>query len=244
MGRLEGKVAIVTGGAQGMGLAHVKRFAAEGARVVLTDVKPEGAERAREIGKDVLFVHHDVADAAAWADVVRQAEEHFGPVNVLVNNAAIGTQLFFDELTEAEYRRFFDINQLSVFLGMKAVVPSMRKAGGGSIINVSSTCGFIALPGTIAYTSTKFAVRGLTKGAAMDLGQDNIRVNSVHPGNTRTPMLEKAIEQGADLVTRQPIKRIAEPEEVANLVLYLASDESSYSTGSEFIVDGGITCAH
>jgi len=244
MGRLEGKVAIVTGGAQGMGLAHVRRFVAEGAKVTLTDINAEGAERARELGESVLFIQHDVADAAMWDDVVRQTEERFGPIGILVNNAAMASQKFFDELTEADYRMIVDVNQIGVFLGMKAVVPSMRRAGGGSIINVSSTCGFIALPGTVSYTSTKFAVRGLTKAAAMDLGEDNIRVNSVHPGNTRTPMLEKAIAAGADLVTRQPIKRIAEPDEVANLVLYLASDESSYSTGSEFIVDGGITAAH
>jgi len=244
MGRLEGKVAIVTGGAQGMGLAHVRRFVAEGAKVTLTDINAEGAERARELGESVLFIQHDVADAAMWDDVVRQTEERFGPIGILVNNAAMASQKFFDELTEADYRMIVDVNQIGVFLGMKAVVPSMRRAGGGSIINVSSTCGFIALPGTVSYTSTKFAVRGLTKAAAMDLGEDNIRVNSVHPGNTRTPMLEKAIAAGADLVTRQPIKRIAEPDEVANLVLYLASGESSYSTGSEFIVDGGITAAH
>jgi len=244
MGRLEGKVAIVTGGAQGMGLAHVRRFVAEGAKVTLTDINPSGAERAQELGENVLFIQHDVASADAWDNVVRQTEERFGPVNILVNNAAIGLQKFFDELTEADYRMFVDINQVSVFLGMKAVVPSMRRASGGSIVNVSSTCGFLALPGTVGYTSTKFAVRGLTKAAAMDLGEDNIRVNCVHPGNTRTPMLEKAIAAGADLVTRQPIKRIADPDEVANLVLYLASDESSYSTGADFVVDGGITAAH
>ena len=244
MGRLDGKVAIVTGGAQGMGFAHVKRFAAEGARVALTDVNPLGADCAREIGSEVLFVHHDVAKAESWKNAVQQTEARFGPINILVNNAAIGYQVLFDDLNEAEYRKFFEINQLSIFLGMKAVVPSMRRSGGGSIINVSSTCGFLALRGTVAYTSTKFAVRGLTKGAAMDLGSDNIRVNSVHPGVTRTPMLAQAIAQGADLTTRQPINRMAEPDEVANLVLYLASDESSYSTGSEFVVDGGITSAH
>jgi 3alpha(or 20beta)-hydroxysteroid dehydrogenase len=161
-----------------------------------------------------------------------------------LNNAGIGYQVPFDEMTEAEYRKFFDINQLGVFLGMKAVAPSMRRAGGGSIINISSTCGFLALPGTQGYTSTKFAVRGLTRAAAVDLGKDRIRVNSVHPGLTRTEMLARHPHIEKEMTARQPLPRAAEPDEVTNLVLYLASDEASYSTGAEFISDGGILAAH
>ena len=244
MGRLEGKVAIVTGGAQGMGYTHVRRFIAEGAKVALTDISEAGQRAADEIGRGALFIQHDVTKADSWEAAVKRVEKELGDIHILVNNAGIGYQVPFDEMTEAEYRKFFDINQLGVFLGIKAVVPSMRRAGGGSIINISSTCGFLALPGTLGYVSTKFAVRGLTKAAAIDLGKDRIRVNSVHPGLTRTPMLERHPHIEKEMTARQPLARASEPDEVTNLVLYLASDEASYSTGSEFIVDGGVTSAH
>lgn len=243
MARLRGKVAVITGAARGMGRAHALRFAREGAKVAMTDIlREEGEAAAREIGQDVRFFHHDVTSAASWTSVLADVEAQFGPINVLVNNAGIGYSVALDETEEDEYRRFFEINQLSVYLGMKLVAPSMRRAGGGSIINISSTCGFSALPGTVAYAGTKFAVRGMTKAAAVDLGKDGIRVNSVHPGLTRTGMLEPAVEEA--LSRRALLGRVADPDEVSSLVLYLASDDASYSTGAEFLVDGGLLAQH
>ncbi|GIN40073.1 MULTISPECIES: glucose 1-dehydrogenase [Heyndrickxia] len=242
MTRLEGKVAIITGAAQGMGASHARRFVAEGAKVVITDLNEEkGTALASELGENVLFVKQNVTSAEDWAAVVAKAEEKFGPVNVLVNNAGITMAKSILETTEEEYRRIVDINQVSVFLGMKNVIPSMQKVGGGSIVNISSINGIVG--GAVGYTDTKFAVRGMTKAAAMECSHYGIRVNSVHPGVIATPMVvqedtKAAVEEFAKHI---PLKRVAQPEEVTNLVLYLASDESSYSTGAEFIVDGGIT---
>ncbi|WP_062352809.1 glucose 1-dehydrogenase [Bacillus kwashiorkori] len=242
MGRLDGKVAVITGGARGMGATHVKTFVAEGAKVVFTDIlENEGKALASELGENVKFIKQDVTKAVDWETVVTEAEETFGPINILVNNAGITMAKSITDLTEQEYRRIVDINQVSVFLGMKAVVPSMQKAGGGSIINISSINGLVG--GAVGYTDTKFAVRGMTKAAALELSHYGIRVNSVHPGVIETPMVvqedtKAAVEEFSKFI---PVKRIAKPVEVSNLVLYLASDESSYSTGSEFVVDGGIT---
>ncbi|GFN34001.1 glucose 1-dehydrogenase [Paenibacillus xylaniclasticus] len=242
MGRLDNKVAIVTGAAQGMGAAHAKRFVEEGAKVVLTDLKEDlGSALAAELGENAIFVKHNVASEADWANVIQKAEETFGPVHILVNNAGISVNNSLLSMTLDEYRRIVDINQVSVFLGMKAVVPSMKQAGNGSIINVSSINGLVG--GAIGYTDTKFAVRGMTKAAAMELSRQDIRVNSVHPGVIATPMIQQedskaAIEEFSKFI---PLQRVAQPEEVTNLVLFLASDESSYSTGSEFVADGGLT---
>ncbi|MCH6264510.1 glucose 1-dehydrogenase [Neobacillus citreus] len=242
MARLEGKVAIITGAAQGMGAAHARRFVEEGAKVVLTDLNEEkGSQFASELGENALFLKQNVTSAEDWANVVAKAEEKFGPVNILVNNAGITMAKSILETTEEEYRRIVDINQVSVFLGMKTVIPSMQKAGGGSIVNISSINGIVG--GAVGYTDTKFAVRGMTKAAAVECSHYGIRVNSVHPGVIATPMVvqedtKAAVEEFAKHI---PLKRVAQPEEVTNLVLYLASDESSYSTGAEFIVDGGIT---
>jgi 3alpha(or 20beta)-hydroxysteroid dehydrogenase len=242
MGRLDNKVAIVTGAAQGMGAAHAKRFIEEGAKVVLTDLNEEkGNAFAAELGENAIFVKHNVANEEDWATVIQKAEEAFGPVNILVNNAGISVNKSLMDFTLEEYRRIVDINQVSVFLGMKAVVPSMKKASNGSIVNISSMNGLVA--GAIGYTDTKFAVRGMTKAASIELAGQGIRVNSVHPGVIATPMIQQAdakdvIEEFAKFI---PLKRVAQPEEVSNLVLYLASDESSYSTGSEFVIDGGLT---
>ena len=242
MGRLDNKVAIVTGAAQGMGAAHAKRFIEEGAKVVLTDLNEEkGNAFAAELGENAIFVKHNVANEEDWATVIQKAEEAFGPVNILVNNAGISVNKSLMDFTLEEYRRIVDINQVSVFLGMKAVVPSMKKVSNGSIVNISSMNGLVA--GAIGYTDTKFAVRGMTKAASIELAGQGIRVNSVHPGVIATPMIQQAdakdvIEEFAKFI---PLKRVAQPEEVSNIVLFLASDESSYSTGSEFIVDGGLT---
>ena len=242
MARLEGKVAIITGAARGMGAAHARRFVAEGAKVVLTDlIVEEGTALANELGENALFVEQNVISAEEWVNVVTQAEKAFGPVNVLINNAGISVSKSFLQMAEEEYRRIVDINQVSVFLGLKTVVPSMQKAGGGSIVNISSINGIVG--GAVGYTDTKFAVRGMTKAAAMECSHYGIRVNSVHPGVIETPMVTQgdAVEAIKEFAKHIPLKRMAQPEEVTNLVLFLASDESSYSTGSEFIVDGGLT---
>ena len=242
MARLEGKVAIITGAARGMGAAHARRFVAEGAKVVLTDLNvEEGTALASELGENALFVEQNVTSADQWANVVAQAEKTFGPVNVLVNNAGISVSKSLLQMTEEEYRRIVDINQVSVFLGIKTVIPAMQKAGGGSIVNISSMNGIVA--GAVGYTDTKFAVRGLTKAAAIECANYGIRVNSVHPGVIATPMVvQEDTKAAVEAFSKHiPLKRVAQPEEVSNLVLYLASDESSYSTGSEFIIDGGLT---
>src|SRR5699024_81510 len=241
MSRLKNKVAIVTGGARGMGESHVRLFAKEGAKVVLTDINEEAGEAlATELGADVHFVKQDVTSEADWNKVIAETESKFGPANVLVNNAGISKSIPLLEMTEEQYRQIVDINQVSVFLGIKAVAPSMQKAGAGSIVNISSLNGIVG--GAIGYTDTKFAVRGITKAAALQLAGDSIRVNSVHPGVIETPMVSEgdAAEQIKEVVKQIPSQRMAQPEEVSNMVLFLASDESSYSTGSEFIIDGGL----
>ncbi len=242
MTRLDGKIAIITGAAQGMGASHARKFIEEGAKVVLTDLNDEkGNALAAELGENALFVKHNVTSADDWATVVAETEKAFGPLNVLVNNAGITMAKSILEITEEEYRRIVDINQVSVFLGMKAVIPYMQKAGGGSIVNISSINGIVA--GTIGYTDTKFAVRGMTKAVAIEGAHYGIRVNSVHPGVIATPMVVQGDTKASveEFSKHIPLKRIAQSEEVSNLVVYLASDESSYSTGAEFIVDGGLT---
>ena len=242
MSRLAGKVAIITGAAQGMGAAHAKLFVENGAKVVLTDLNEEkGQAFAAELGENALFVKQNVASEEDWATVVAKAEEAFGPVNVLVNNAGITMAKNMLDVTVEEYRRIVEINQVSVFLGMKTVAASMMKTGGGSIINISSMNGLVA--GSIGYTDTKFAVRGMTKAAAINLAPMGIRVNSVHPGVIATPMVVQEDTKAAveEFSKHIPLKRVAQPEEVSNMVLFLASDESSYSTGSEFVIDGGMT---
>lgn len=243
MKRLEGKVAIITGAARGMGVAHARRLAREGAKVALADIDtPAGEAEAARIGGSVRFFAHDVTDAESWRVLVEAVEEEFGPVSVLVNNAGVGGRAHIEDLKEAEYHRIIAVNQHGVFLGMKAVTASMRRAGGGSIINISSTCGFAALPGSLAYSATKFAIRGMTKAAAIDLGPDRIRVNSVHPGLTRTEMLDEGIE--AAFRDKTALRRVADADEISSLVVYLASDDASYSTGAEFLIDGGLLAQH
>lgn len=242
MERLKNRVAIITGGARGMGASHVRLFASEGAKVVFTDLNEEqGRILEKEIGGNVKFIKQDVTDAASWEKVVEDTEKIFGQVNILVNNAGISINKPLLEITEDEYRKIVDINQVSVFLGTKAVAASMKKSGNGSIVNISSMNGLVG--GAIGYTDTKFAVRGMTKAAAIQLSPLGIRVNSVHPGVIETPMVTEgdSYEVIKKLSKQIPIRRMAKSEEVSNLVLYLASDESSYSTGSEFVIDGGLT---
>ncbi|KMK75124.1 glucose 1-dehydrogenase [Alkalihalobacillus pseudalcaliphilus] len=242
MGRLENKIAIITGGARGMGEAHVRLFVKEGAKVVFTDLNEAGGQAlAHELGEHVHFVKQDVTKSADWGVVIEETEKIFGPPHILINNAGISMSKPLLEMTEEDYRKIVDINQVSVFLGIKAVAASMQKAGSGSIVNISSINGLVG--GAVGYTDTKFAVRGITKAAALQLSGLGIRVNSVHPGVIETPMVSQgdAVEQIKEFAKHIPIQRVAKPEEVSHLVLFLASDESSYSTGSEFVVDGGLT---
>ena len=242
MGRLADKVAIITGGARGMGAAHARRFVTEGAKVVITDLLEDvGQALAQELGENALFIKQDVTSAEDWERVVSETEKAFGPVHILVNNAGISVSNSIEGMSEQQYRKIVDINQVSVFLGMKAVVSSMKKTEQGSIVNISSMNGLVA--GAIGYTDTKFAVRGMTKAAAIEFAKYGIRVNSVHPGVIETPMVTQgdAVETIKEFAKHIPLRRMAQSEEVTNLVLYLASDESSYSTGSEFIIDGGLT---
>lgn len=242
--KLENRVAIITGGAQGMGASHARRFVKEGAKVVVTDILEEkGKAVAQELGKNAIFIKHDVTKAEDWDKVIKETESTFGPVNILINNAGIGFVKLIEDMTEKEYRMEIDINQVSIFLGMKAVLPSMKKTKNGSIVNISSVAGLIALPQYVAYSGSKFAVRGMTKVAALEFADYGIRVNSVHPGLIDTPMTqdENNAASLAEFTKSIPMKRAAQPEEVSNLVLFLASDDSSYSTGSEFVIDGGST---
>ena len=247
MARLQGKVAIITGAAQGMGAEHARRFVAEGARTVFTDINAEaGAVLERELGGDAMFVRHDVGSEDDWRTVVAKAEERFGPVSVLVNNAGIlGPGAVAAELSLEAFESVCRINQTAVFLGSKHAIPSMVRAGGGSIVNISSISGIVAIYGTpnVAYAASKFAVRGITKQIAIEYGGENIRANSVHPGYIRTPMMTAALdpEQIKIASGSVPIRRVGEVEDVSNLVVFLASDESGFITGSEYIIDGGLT---
>ena len=238
-GRLEGKTVLVTGAAQGQGAAEARLFAAEGATVVLTDVKADAGQAvADEIGG--AFLTHDVSSAADWSAVADHIESAHGRLDALVNNAAIFERNRLVDTTEDQLRRMLDINVMSVYLGMKAVVPLMSD-GGGSIVNISSVAGLRGAPGSFAYGASKFAVTGMTKTAAYELGEMGIRVNSIHPGFIDTAMLPENQKVRDNMAGIVPLGRVAEAEEVAQLALYLVSDESSYSTGSEFVVDGGIS---
>jgi 3alpha(or 20beta)-hydroxysteroid dehydrogenase len=242
MKRFDNRTVIVTGGARGMGASHARGFVAEGANVVIADIlEQEGRALADELGDHAIFSRLDVTSDRDWAATVASAEDTFGPVSVLVNNAGIVRFGVIAETEPAAWRQVIDINLTGSFLGMRAVVSSMRKAGGGAIVNVSSLAGMIGTFGAGAYVASKWGVRGLTKTAALELARDNIRVNSVHPGNVLTPMLggSDAVAIGAGAVKDLAIPRIAEPEELTRLVLFVASDDASFSTGSEFIADGG-----
>src|SRR5438477_11088346 len=242
MGRLEGKIAIITGAARGQGECEARLFAAEGARGLLTDVLDEGAAVADSIGAAAAYTRLDVTSAGDWQQAVDLCSERFGTPNVLVNNAGImlpGTLL---ECDEATFRKTLDINLTGAFLGIKTVARAMTDGGGGSIINISSVAALVARPGYTAYGTSKWGLRGLTKYAAMELGHHGIRVNSIHPGAVATPMTlpdlsPAAVAERNSLLAHLPIPRWAQPDEIAKLALFLASDESSFSTGSEFVAD-------
>jgi 3alpha(or 20beta)-hydroxysteroid dehydrogenase len=246
-GRLAGKVALVTGAAQGQGAAAARAFVAEGAKVVIADIVDDaGKALADELGEAAYYRHLDVTSESDWDSAVAEAVETFGRLDVLVNNAGI---LMFTELAKTsleDYERVIRVNQIGTFLGMRAVAGPMAEQGSGSIVNSSSIEGLGGMPLLIAYSASKFAIRGMTKVAAMELGPQGIRVNSVHPGMIDTGMIrdvagDEGLEWGGSKVA---LKRVGKPEDVAGLYVFLASDESGYCTGGEFVCDGGATATH
>lgn len=253
MGRLDGKVALVSGGARGLGRAMAEEFVAEGARVVIGDVLLEDAQiTAQEIGPDCQAIMLDVTQEESWSAATKAVVETFGGLDILVNNAGTAEGSAFAETTLESYRRVTEVNQTGVFLGMRAAVDPMTVRGGGSIVNISSIEGMVASPGIISYTASKWAVRGMTKAVAMELAPLGIRVNSIHPGHVHTGLASKP---GDDLSFKEamieehsrrhaPMGRTGTPREIAKLAAFLASDDSSYSTGSEFVVDGGFIAGY
>jgi 3alpha(or 20beta)-hydroxysteroid dehydrogenase len=246
MGRLDGKVTLITGAARGQGEAVARLFAEQGAKVVLGDILDDaGKAVAASLGDAAIYLHHDVSQEDSWAEFVATASESFGRIDVLMNNAGIMRLAPVAEIALDDYMKVIRVNQVGCLLGMKSVIPAMVQAGGGSIINVSSTTGIEGAMGLVAYVASKFAIRGMTKTAALELGRVGIRVNSLHPGGVDTPMGDGSME-GFEQVDTQgfyaslPLGRIGKPVELAQVALFLASDESSYCTGSEFVADGGM----
>ncbi len=247
--RLENKVALISGGARGMGAAEARMFAREGAKVVIGDVlDAEGTRVAAEIaesGGDALFVHLDVTHEEDWRSAIGAATSSFGKLDILVNNAGIWRRGRVEDTTVEDWDMILDVNAKGVFLGTKLAIPEMRKAGGGSIINISSTAGLVGGPRSSAYTASKGAVRLFTKATAVQYAQEGIRANSIHPGPIDTPMIQQVWhgeEQSREAaLARTPLGRIGTPEDIAYGVLFLASDESSFMTGSELVIDGGST---
>ena len=237
MGRLDGKVAVITGGARGQGAAEAEMFRDEGAQVVITDVRDdEGGRTAAALG--IEFLHHDVSSAAAWEAVATDVISHHGRIDVLVNNAGILRGARLVNTSDDIWDQTVAINQTGVFYGMRAVAPQMIEQESGSIVNISSVAGLEATFASMAYGATKWAVRGMTKIAALELGRHNIRVNSIHPGLINTDMTSEFNKER--MVRSIPMGREAEPSEVAAVALFLASDDASYCSGQEFTVDGGM----
>ena len=247
-GRVAGKVVLISGGARGQGEAEARAIAREGGRVVIGDVLDEVGEKvAAELGHAAAYQRLDVRSPRDWERAVAAAEHRFGRLDGLVNNAGISRAGSIEAMPLDDYLEVVNVNQVGCFLGMKAAIPALRRAGGGSIVNISSTAGLEGVAGMAAYCASKFAIRGMTKVAALELGHAGIRVNSVHPGTIDTlmvwgPEFEKVDK--AAYFAKQPIPRIGTPDEVAALVLFLISDESRFSTGAEFVADGGVLAGH
>lgn len=236
MGRVQGRTAVVTGGALGMGAAAVRRLTAEGANVIIADVNAEGGRAlAAELGPTAVFEKLDVRSEHDWADLVRRAEQRFGHVDILVNNAGIADPAPLEEWDTARLRRTLDVNLIGVFNGIQAVVPAMKRAGGGSIVNIGSVGALQGVPRMAGYVVSKWGVRGLTKTAALELGAYGIRVNAVHPGQIRTPMTDGVTFDTSGVA----LGRVGEPDDIARIVLFFASDDSRFVTGSEVAGDGG-----
>ena len=243
MGRLDGKVALISGAARGQGEAHARRFVSEGARVVVADLLDvEGEAVAKELGDAARYVHLDVTNEDDWTAAVAATVEAFGELHVLVNNAGVlGAFTPIEKSTVEHFVKVLSINLVGAFLGIKTGAGALRASGGGSIVNISSTAGMWGVPFAADYTASKFGVRGLTKVAALELGRDGIRVNSVHPGGVLTEMVKAVGDDGeSDYYRKLPAGRIGTVDDIANLVLFLASDESAYCTGTEFVIDGGM----
>ena len=249
MGDLDGRVAIITGAARGQGAAAATLFVAAGARVVIGDVLDDlGKELAESLGAAAVYRHLDVSSEQDWAAVVNETVESWGGVDILVNNAGILRFAALPDMPLEDYLRIVNVNQVGTFLGMRTVAKPMMAAGKGSIVNISSVEGLAGMPYLTAYTSTKFAIRGMTKVAALELGPHGIRVNSVHPGMIETDMVKDAAGgHDVDLspvAKRIALRRMGQPEDIAEVVLFLASDRSSYVTGAELAADGGATATH
>lgn len=244
MKQLDGKVALITGAARGQGAAEARLFVKEGAKVVIADIlDAEGQRLADELGAAAIYQHLDVTQPEDWAAAVSAAREQFGRLDILVNNAGVLLCGSIETLPLETYRKVIDINQVGCWLGMKSVLPAMKAAGGGAIVNISSAAGFEGVADNAAYCASKFAIRGMTKVAALEFGRFNIRVNSVHPGGIDTEMVKNPAfseEEAAATYQGLPLGRVGRVDEVSELVLFLASERSSYSTGSEFIIDGGL----
>lgn len=243
MGRLDGKVAIVTGGARGQGEAEVRLFVDEGAKVVISDVLvDEGKNLAASLGENAVFLRHDVSREDDWEAAVNLATERYGGLDVLVNNAGILHNATIAKHTLADYERVIAVNQVGVFLGIRSAIAPMTSRGGGSIVNISSGAGIRATKYGFAYAASKYAVTGMTAAAALELARNKIRVNSIHPGLIDTPMVASDDPNANNkLIRATPLRRAGQPEEIARVALFLASEESSYMTGAHVPVDGGVT---
>ncbi|SCB52693.1 3alpha(or 20beta)-hydroxysteroid dehydrogenase [Bradyrhizobium yuanmingense] len=238
MGRLSEKVILVTGGARGMGAAHARLLVAEGAKVVITDIlRKEGEAFAAGLGTSAIYVRQDVAQPEEWRRAIAAAESNFGALHGLVNNAGIASIAPIEQFPLEQWTKTLAVNLTGVFLGMQTALPAMRRAGGGSIVNISSVEGLRGSAGLHAYVASKFGVRGITKSAALEAAASGVRINSVHPGLINTWMTKDFDSSSFPI----PLGRAAEPPEVSQVVLFLLSDASSYLTGSEIVVDGGLT---